>query len=532
MKKLVYLLIGVSLLLALVPAVASADEITVDLIAGQTDTIGTVEVWNDADYLYVKFVSDGDCLLETHVAVETDWHDIPQTKKGNPIPGQFEYSDPHACVQEYTYEIPLTWAIDTELYIAAHAATGVKTSMWVSSDGNESFTAYTGPGTASYPCEPGAARSGTAVATWQHSAWGSVTSQFTYGTWIWEAYRAVDPICGTVVDFEETFDIPGEFTDGTLWVTADNGYEAYLNGTLLETDGLSGDWRNSDLTESYVTTAQAAWSSIEIATWLQLTGNTLRFETANEYFNTDDGHGSAGTVDSNPGGLIYEAEITYYTDGETAWGDGTEFPGKNWGMYFTYTVQAVCPSIAGSSDNIELLDAPPVDVSVGSLESDEYVRVWQEFVGPLAAPLEYDLEEGRSAKEDGPSGEPLEIAAGQYVCSYYVHLDNVGPSSTVQKTGYVQFDTKPLGLIISGGNLGTFAGKDLMFAADDDIGYSGTIYPDDDTPYPPNVNYLRGFDVNYGENLDDAVFNGSRVDFTMWVVNAHDSFRIILPALP
>jgi hypothetical protein len=341
MKKLVYLLIGVSLLLTLVPAVASADEITVDLIAGQTDTIGTVEVWNDAGYLYVKFASTGDCLLETHVAVATNPADIPQTTKGNPIPGQFEYSDPHACVQEHTYEIPLTSAIDTELYIAAHAATGVKTSMWVSSDGNESFTAYTGPGTASYPCEPGAARSGTAVATWQHSAWGSVTSQFTYGTWIWEAYRAVDPICGTVVDFEETFDIPGEFTDGTLWVTADNGYEAYLNGTLLETDGLSGDWRNSDLTESYVTTAQAAWSSIEIATWLQLTGNVLRFETANEYFNTDDGHGSAGTVDSNPGGLIYEAEITYYADGETAWGDGTEFPGKNWGMYFTYTVQ--CP---------------------------------------------------------------------------------------------------------------------------------------------------------------------------------------------
>jgi len=339
MKKLVYLFVVVLLLLALVPATASADPITVDLLAGQTTNIGYVDVWNDADTLYVKFVSTGDCLKETHVAVATNVDDIPQTKKGNPIPGQFEYSDPHACVQEYTYEIQLAWDYGTPLIIAAHAACGVEESMWVFSNGDESFTAYTGPGTTSYPCEQGDPRSGTAVAAWQHSAWQSVTSQFDYGTWIWEAYRAADPICGTVVDFEETFDIPGEISDGTLWVTADNGYEAYLNGTLLETDGLSGDWRNSDLTESYVTTAMSAWSSIEIATWLQLTGNTLRFETANEYFNTDDGHSSAGTVDSNPGGLIYEAEITYYADGETAWGNGTEFPGNNWGMYFTYTVQ-------------------------------------------------------------------------------------------------------------------------------------------------------------------------------------------------
>jgi len=83
-----------------------------------------------------------------------------------------------------------------------------------------------------------------------------------------------------------------------------------------------------------------------------------------------------------------------------------------------------------------------------------------------------------------------------------------------------------LGLIISGGNLGTFAGKDLMFAADSNIGYSETIYPT-----TSGVDYLRGFDVNYGSNLDDAVFNGAMVEFTLWVINAHDSMRIILPAL-
>jgi hypothetical protein len=97
----------------------------------------------------------------------------------------------------------------------------------------------------------------------------------------------------------------------------------------------------------------------------------------------------------------------------------------------------------------------------------------------------------------------------------------------VQKTGYLEFDANVLGLIISGGNLGTFAGRDLMFAADASIGNSGTTYPG-----TSGVDYWRGFDVNYGSNLDDAVFSGPRVDFTMWVVNAHDSMRVILPAFP
>jgi hypothetical protein len=482
--------------------------------------------------LYVKFDSKGDCLKETHVAVATSLEGIPQTKKGNPIPGQFPYSDPHACVQEYTYQIPLTWGIGMDLFIAAHAATGVEESMWVFSDGNESFTAYTGPGTAFYPCDQAAPRTGTAVSTWQHSAWDSVTSQFTYGTWIWEAYRAVDPICGTVVDFAETFDVPGDISNGTLWVTADNGYAAYLNGTLLETDGLSGDWRNSDLTESYVTTAQSAWASIEIASWLQLNGNVLRFQTANEYFNTDDGHGAPGTVDSNPGGLIYEAEISYYADGETAWGDGEEFPGKNWATYFVYTVQGVCPAITAYSGDIELLDYIPTDVRVGAFESDDYVRVWKEFEGRLTADLAYDLAAGDQATDGLPSPTPLPVPTGQDVCVYYVHLDNVGPSTTVEKKGSLTFETDVLGLIISGGSLGDFAGRNLMFAADDQIGYSGTTYPDGNTIYPPNVNYLRGMEANYATNTDDAVFSGSQVDFTMWVVNAHDSFRVLLPLLP
>jgi hypothetical protein len=46
--------------------------------------------------------------------------DIPQAKKGNPIPGHFEHSDPHGCVTEYTYQIPL-YGLCGALHIATHA---------------------------------------------------------------------------------------------------------------------------------------------------------------------------------------------------------------------------------------------------------------------------------------------------------------------------------------------------------------------------------------------------------------------------
>ena len=71
---------------------------TTSLTAGQTIPVGTVSVWNDEECLYVQYdVTEDDWyLLETHLDVECEVGDIPQTpkdKKGgpNPIPGQFEF---------------------------------------------------------------------------------------------------------------------------------------------------------------------------------------------------------------------------------------------------------------------------------------------------------------------------------------------------------------------------------------------------------------------------------------------------------
>jgi hypothetical protein len=82
------------------------------------------------------------------------------------------------------------------------------------------------------------------------------------------------------------------------------------------------------------------WSSVEtadIASALQIGTNTFVFETANEYFGpTEQGQ---GTIDTNPAGLIYEADVCYKVvdKEETAWAAGTRFTSTNWATYFTYS---------------------------------------------------------------------------------------------------------------------------------------------------------------------------------------------------
>ena len=130
MKKFIQILILVSLMLGLVPVAVFAHTadapFTTDLTAGGGNIksaidVGDVLVWNDGDYLYVEYVvTDANwCLTETHLEVAIALEDIPQ-RNGNPPPGKFTYKGEHDCVAGASYTIPLTWAADTELLIAAH----------------------------------------------------------------------------------------------------------------------------------------------------------------------------------------------------------------------------------------------------------------------------------------------------------------------------------------------------------------------------------------------------------------------------
>ncbi len=95
--------------------------------AGQDIPAGHVSIFNDQDYIYLTYHINADWMMtESHVHVAATLDGIPHTKKGIPIPGQFDYSEEHMPpVNEYTYYIPLDdydFVCEQTVIIAAHCA--------------------------------------------------------------------------------------------------------------------------------------------------------------------------------------------------------------------------------------------------------------------------------------------------------------------------------------------------------------------------------------------------------------------------
>ncbi len=115
----------ISVLMSTGMAEAECDTpVDVPLYGGQVIEVGTVSIWNDETFLYVRYSTAGGWgLSETHLSVADTLDGIPQTKSGNPIPGKFQYkADYDPAVTDYTYAIDSSeWLEGTELFLAAHA---------------------------------------------------------------------------------------------------------------------------------------------------------------------------------------------------------------------------------------------------------------------------------------------------------------------------------------------------------------------------------------------------------------------------
>jgi len=131
-KKMNKLVLLSALMIAIIGTIGTVSaEGTFNLIAdgGNVETafpVGVVEVTNDGNNLTVTYTTTNGWLLnETHLHIANESEYIPQTKKGNPQPGQFDYSEEHECITTITYVVPL---IDIDISdegtvcIAAHAA--------------------------------------------------------------------------------------------------------------------------------------------------------------------------------------------------------------------------------------------------------------------------------------------------------------------------------------------------------------------------------------------------------------------------
>ncbi|HIH97277.1 MAG TPA: hypothetical protein HA348_07395 [Thermoplasmata archaeon] len=304
------------------------------LYAGQHIDVGTVEVWNDTDNLYVKYVvNDPWRLTETHLHIFFDdmyYIDIPQ-KNGNPIPGKFDYKGEHDCVTEYTYTIPLNLVPEDELFIAAHAVVADTSSEMTELLVSEPGVAVYGP-LDHYALlkSPDWVSSNPAVACWVHPSWPSIPG----ATWISTAYY-VENTVDSWRWFHDEITLPekGYYIGASVVLaTTDNAEEVYLNGEFVGSDG--------EVQGSFIDNHE--WKTIvdyDIAP--QPGVNHLDIITRN--------YGVGGSSTSNPTGLIYQATVNYYPE-ETAWavnGEGLgflgslPFSGKNWATYFTYNLEEI-----------------------------------------------------------------------------------------------------------------------------------------------------------------------------------------------
>ena len=297
MRKLVAVLIALTLALGVLPGVAFAhrasDPYSTDLIAGGGNPksaidAGDVLVWNDADTLYVKYVTEGDwCLAETLLAVGDELSDIPQTRKGSPIPGQFPYSEQHDCVTEYTYEIPLEWDFDAELFIAAHAVV-IQTDY----DGN-------------------------VVA--EETGWGA-GPEFPWKDWAtYFNYTVQNEVCGTVlapIDGQQVVIAQTLYSDlgdlnisGTVWIMVKYpvpGGSAYFPKIYIDVDK-DGEW-------DYIYEA-----------WCVDTQNTINQNTTYEARVYNCGDDLTGVVDNPDNKPIVDYILSQDYVGKESGCDGTSY---------------------------------------------------------------------------------------------------------------------------------------------------------------------------------------------------------------
>jgi len=279
------------------------------LYAGQDILVGIVNVWNNADYLYVKYELSQEAIGE-------GW-----------------------CLTEITYTIPFTWDPCTELYIAAHAVvqklSEVMTVTLVSD--TQTFSAgytETEPGA---PLDPnnysglGGWSAAVPVSSPPIPPWINPSVVLPGAVWVSSSATTEGGYGDQWRLFKEDFTIPSGAVNitGSLYMTADNAIEAYLlNGTsvVVGTTGYVYGAAPSSQGSNFAT----LWGPYTLTPLVGL--NNLMFVVRNWVHSA-----------YNPTGLIYKLDYEYQLlEEETAWAAGSDFLGKNWATYFTYTVVKEC----------------------------------------------------------------------------------------------------------------------------------------------------------------------------------------------
>ncbi len=281
-------------------------EKTVDLFAGQHTNVGSVNVFDDGDYLIVTFTTiEGWYITETHVDIQTDPDDFPLTKSGNPKVGQFAYSDEYDYVEDVILEIEDIWDGAT-LYVAAHAVV---------------VEIEEGPhyGGSVYDYEQGLRKDGTAVRSQRsdpeqglvYEAGQDESNFFSLGFGGWMIIE---------------FDCPVLNRDGNDVKVWEDTWGSYPSETA--------DVYASQYGVNWVYLGEADNSNnVGIHTVSELDLGTLAWAKYIKVVDTSDPSVHNAAADGYDLNAV-EALQGCITSAETAWGAGTGFGGSSWAMYF------------------------------------------------------------------------------------------------------------------------------------------------------------------------------------------------------
>ena len=108
---------------ALAEPVGAAPE-PIDLIAGKSVDVGDVLITYDSQNVVVELTMEsGWCVAKVHLAAASAEGEFPQTKKGNPIPGQFPVKKKYdPCATSGSFTVPLSSIAGLEAGAAPHVA--------------------------------------------------------------------------------------------------------------------------------------------------------------------------------------------------------------------------------------------------------------------------------------------------------------------------------------------------------------------------------------------------------------------------
>ena len=350
--RLLLMLLLAAAILCLFPAIALANY-TTPLVAGGGNglgtQVGTVEVWNDADYLYVRYLVldstptipwDNWMLVETHLAVTGRLGAIPQ-KNGNPIPGKFEFSRQHGLfTNSYTYEIPRSEmpAGASSLFIAAHGVVkrlgGAGALAYWLPDMVDLDIKGALPGDASYMQ---VRIQNDTFLNGIHPAWCVDTTRMIdafvpYKALVFSSYETLP---AGLVEYPQNLDLANWIINQGFVGAAFSGGEVYTYGDV----------------QRAIWTLLASWLPNEpgdnTSPWDQDHVNAI-VAAAQAHDGFEPGYGQYMLVllqpvdqECNPYaqviGIPYK--IVWTAGNETAWARGAGFRGANWAMYFGYTLQ-------------------------------------------------------------------------------------------------------------------------------------------------------------------------------------------------